>query len=61
MLTDSDFRDAVDVDITDDKYLHEVIRTSQMIKKRSKAQFLGSTSALSPKAGISAKPATSAS
>ena len=29
MLTDSDFRDAVDVDITDEKYLHEVIRTSQ--------------------------------
>ena len=56
MLTDESYRDAVDFDITDEKYLHKVIAESTQIKKRSKAQFLGS--AMTPKANPLAKPGT---
>lgn len=41
MLTDEDFLDDLDINLTDDKFLKRLIQQSIGVKRRSKQQFMG--------------------
>ena len=58
MLTDDDFKEAIDVDIMEEKYLHKVIKNSSVLKKRSKVQFIqgGNSHVATPKNGRKTQP-----
>ena len=45
MLTDSDFKEAIDVNIKDDQYIVKMVKETNNARKRSKASFMGTQTA----------------